>query len=38
MIQSSVLWLGWPVLYTITIAQTVVMAAKLFRRQRGYKV
>ena len=38
MIQSSVLWLGWPVLYTITIAQTIVMAAKLFRRQRGYKV
>jgi len=38
MIQSSILWLGWPVLYTITIAQTVVMLSKLFRRQRGYKV
>jgi hypothetical protein len=38
MIQSSILWLGWPVLYTITIAQTVVMAGKLFRRQRGYRV
>jgi biofilm PGA synthesis N-glycosyltransferase PgaC len=38
MIQSSVLWLGWPVLYTITIAQTIVMTGKLFRRQRGYKV
>jgi biofilm PGA synthesis N-glycosyltransferase PgaC len=37
-IQSSVLWLGWPVLYTITVAQTIVMAGKLFRRQRGYKV
>ena len=38
MIQSSILWLGWPVLYTITIAQTIVMTSKLFRRQRGYKV
>jgi hypothetical protein len=38
MIQSSILWLGWPVLYTITIAQTIVMTGKLFRRQRGYKV
>jgi len=38
MIQSSILWLGWPVLYTITIAQTIVMLGKLFRRQRGYKV
>ncbi len=38
MVQSSILWLGWPVLYVVTIAQTIVMAAKLFRRQRGYKV
>ena len=38
MIQSSILWLGWPVLYVVTIAQTVVMLGKLFRRQRGYKV
>jgi biofilm PGA synthesis N-glycosyltransferase PgaC len=38
MIQSSILWLGWPVLYTITIAQTVIMISKLFRRQRGYHV
>lgn len=37
-IQSSILWLGWPVLYFVTIAQTVVMAGKLFRRQRGYRV
>ena len=28
MIQSSVLWLGWPVLYVVTIAQTVVMAGE----------
>ena len=38
MIQSSILWLGWPVLYVVTIAQTVVMIGKLVRRQRGYKV
>lgn len=38
MIQSSVLWLGWPVLYVVTISQTVVMLGTLFRRQRGYKV
>ncbi|MBA8793772.1 cellulose synthase/poly-beta-1,6-N-acetylglucosamine synthase-like glycosyltransferase [Friedmanniella endophytica] len=37
-VQSTVLWLGWPVLYVVTIAQTVVMAAKLFRRQHGYRV
>jgi poly-beta-1,6-N-acetyl-D-glucosamine synthase len=37
-IQSSILWLGWPVLYVVTIAQTVVMLGKLVRRQRGYKV
>jgi biofilm PGA synthesis N-glycosyltransferase PgaC len=37
-IQSSILWLGWPVLYVVTIAQTVVMIGKLVRRQRGYKV
>ena len=38
LIQSSILWLGWPVLYVVTIAQTVVMIGKLFRRERGYKV
>ena len=29
LIQSSILWLGWPVLYVVTIAQTIVMTAKL---------
>ena len=38
LIQTSILWLGWPVLYVVTIAQTVVMIGKLFRRQRGYRV
>ena len=35
---ASILWLGWPVLYTITIAQTIVMAGRLSGRQRGYQV
>ncbi len=38
MIQSSILWLGWPALYVVTILQTIVMLRKLFRRQRGYQV
>lgn len=38
LIQSSILWLGWPVLYVVTVAQTIVMLAKLFRRQHGYRV
>lgn len=38
LIQTSILWLGWPLLYVVTIAQTVVMLGKLFRRERGYKV
>ena len=38
LIQTSILWLGWPLLYVVTIAQTVVMIGKLFRRERGYKV
>jgi len=38
MIQSSILWLGWPVLYVVTISQTIVMLGKLLRRQHGYRV
>jgi hypothetical protein len=38
LVQSSILWLGWPALYVVTIAQTIVMIGKLFRRQRGYQV
>lgn len=38
LIQSSILWLGWPALYVVTIAQTIVMAGKLLRRQHGYHV
>jgi poly-beta-1,6-N-acetyl-D-glucosamine synthase len=37
-IQSTVLWIGWPVLGIITIAQTLGMIIKVLRRYRGYKV
>ncbi len=38
LIQTSILWLGWPVLYVVTVAQTIVMISKLVRREHGYKV
>lgn len=38
LVQSSILWIGWPALYIITILQTAVMIKKLLRRQRHYKV
>ncbi|SDT78440.1 glycosyltransferase family 2 protein [Actinoplanes derwentensis] len=37
-IQSAILSLGWPILYIFTVAQTVFMARKLFRRHRGFAV
>ena len=37
-IQSAILSLGWPILYIATIAQTVFMLRKLFRRHRGFTV
>ncbi|GAA1604862.1 glycosyltransferase family 2 protein [Actinoplanes couchii] len=37
-IQSAILSLGWPILYIATVAQTVFMARKLFRRHRGFQV
>jgi cellulose synthase/poly-beta-1,6-N-acetylglucosamine synthase-like glycosyltransferase len=36
--QSNVLSVGWPVLYLVTILQTVFMLKKLLRRQRGFTV
>jgi biofilm PGA synthesis N-glycosyltransferase PgaC len=36
--QSSILWVGWPILGTITALQTVSMFFKLIRRHRGYRV
>jgi cellulose synthase/poly-beta-1,6-N-acetylglucosamine synthase-like glycosyltransferase len=37
-IQSAILSIGWPVLYLITVLQTVFMLKKLVRRQRGFTV
>ncbi|MCT9819052.1 glycosyltransferase family 2 protein [Microbacterium sp. W1N] len=38
MVQSTVLWIGWPIVGVITIVQTLSMFFKLVRRQHGYKV
>lgn len=37
-VQSSILWVGWPVLGAIAVVQTLGMLGKLVRRQRGYRV
>lgn len=38
LVQSTLLWFGWPVLGVITVLQTLTMLAKLLRRHHGYKV
>jgi cellulose synthase/poly-beta-1,6-N-acetylglucosamine synthase-like glycosyltransferase len=37
-LQADILSIGWPVLYLITVLQTLFMARKLLRRQRGFTV
>nr|WP_243695252.1 glycosyltransferase family 2 protein [Agromyces protaetiae] len=37
-VQSSILWIGWPVLGVITVLQTLGMFGKLVRRHHGYRV
>jgi poly-beta-1,6-N-acetyl-D-glucosamine synthase len=37
-VKSTILSVGWPVLYVVTILQTVFMLKKLVRRQRGFSV
>ena len=37
-VQSAILSIGWPVLYLVTVLQTLFMIKKLFRRQRGFTV
>ena len=37
LIQSTILWVAWPVLGTIAVAQTLGMFGKLVRRHHGYK-
>ncbi|MFT4051565.1 MAG: glycosyltransferase family 2 protein [Microbacterium sp.] len=38
MLQSTILWIGWPIVGVITVTQTLSMFLKLIRRQHGYKV
>ena len=38
MVQSTILWIGWPILGIITGLQTFTMLLKVVQRQRGYKV
>jgi biofilm PGA synthesis N-glycosyltransferase PgaC len=37
-LQSSILWVGWPIVGIVTVIQTVAMIFRLLRRQQGYKV
>ncbi|MCS5496075.1 glycosyltransferase family 2 protein [Cnuibacter physcomitrellae] len=37
-VQSTILWIGWPILGVITILQTLTMIGRVLRRYRGYKV
>jgi poly-beta-1,6-N-acetyl-D-glucosamine synthase len=36
--QSSILWVGWPIVGVVTVLQTLLMFSKLVRRHHGYKV
>ncbi|QLD12223.1 glycosyltransferase family 2 protein [Microbacterium oleivorans] len=36
--QSSILWIGWPIVGVVTVLQTLLMFTKLVRRQNGYQV
>jgi len=38
LVQSSILWVGWPILGVITALQTLSMFVTLARRHRGYRV
>lgn len=36
--QSSILWIGWPIVGVVTVLQTLLMFSKLVRRQNGFQV
>jgi len=38
MVQSSILWIGWPIVGVVTVVQTLLMFSKLVRRHHGFKV
>jgi hypothetical protein len=37
-VQSTILWIGWPIVGVVTVLQTLMTFTKLLRRQHGYKV
>lgn len=37
-VQSAILSIGWPLLYLVTVVQTMFMGRKLLRRHRGFTV
>lgn len=37
-VQSSILWIGWPIVGVVTVLQTLLMFTKLVRRYHGFKV
>lgn len=37
-VQSSILWIGWPIVGVVTVLQTLLMFTKLVRRHHGFKV
>jgi poly-beta-1,6-N-acetyl-D-glucosamine synthase len=37
-VQSTILWIGWPIVGVVTVLQTLLMFTKLVRRHHGYKV
>ncbi|WP_438353770.1 glycosyltransferase family 2 protein [Microbacterium sp. CJ88] len=37
-VQSAILWIGWPIVGVVTVLQTLMMFARLLRRQHGFKV
>jgi biofilm PGA synthesis N-glycosyltransferase PgaC len=37
-VQSTILWIGWPIVGVVTVLQTLEMVFTLLRRYQGYKV
>ncbi|GGH39785.1 glycosyltransferase family 2 protein [Microbacterium album] len=38
LVQSSILWIGWPIVGVVTVVQTLFLFFKLTRRHHGYRV
>ncbi|MCR2814218.1 glycosyltransferase family 2 protein [Microbacterium sp. zg.Y1090] len=38
LVQSTILWVGWPIVGVVTVLQTLTMVFKLLRRHQGFKV